>query len=149
MKLKCKKLHPNAVTPRRGSEDAVGYDLYATSVGYNHKKGYVQFGTGIALEIPQGYGGFVFPRSSIRKKPYSLANSVGVIDPDYRGEIFVSMRYNAYSDPTGENQYHIGDAVAQLVVIKTEELEFEEIEELTQTVRGIGGHGSTDNVRPK
>lgn len=91
--------------------------------------------------MPQGYAGFVFPRSSISKTGHFLKNSVGVIDSGYRGEIKLRM-----SIPVGsENEYKVGDKIGQLIIIKLPWVEIEEVKELSDTDRGQGGFGSTGN----
>lgn len=141
MKLKIKKLHPYAIIPKYAKDGDAGLDLTAVSkekgIG-----GICTYGIGLSLEIPYGYVGLLFPRSSVYKYELSLANSVGVIDSGYRGEVMVKFRN---TDWTNENNctYDIGDKVAQLVIIPHPEVEIEEVEELSETVRGAGGFGST------
>ena len=141
MKVKIKKLGPGAVIPRYAKQGDAGLDLVATSRRMD-RKGFVEYGTQLALEIPTGYVGLVFPRSSISKLKMTLVNSVGVIDSSYRGEILLRFK------PTqvGHGIYEIGDKVAQLVIIPYPQVEFEEVEELDETDRGSGGFGSTDKV---
>ena len=86
MKVKIKKVHPNAVKPKYAKENDAGMDLVATSIIENTTF-QVTYGLGIALEIPDGMVGLVFPRSSIRNTELMLSNSVGVIDAGYRGEL--------------------------------------------------------------
>jgi len=142
MNIRVKKLHSKAVLPIRGSEHAAGYDL--TSVGYeifnSEGYGYIEYQTGLAIMIPTGYVGLLFPRSSVSKTGLILANCVGVIDSDYRGEI--KARFKWIQDTT---RYNVGDRVCQLIIIKYEELTFEEVEELEQTARATSGFGSTGN----
>lgn len=136
MKVKLKKLHNDAVIPSYGKPNDVGLDLTATSVTYYPEAGeFQEYGTGLAIEIPEGYGGFIFPRSSVTTKKMMLKNSVGIIDPGYRGEI--KCRF------IGEQDYKVGDRVAQLVILPVPRIEFEEVEDLSSTERGIGGFGST------
>jgi dUTP pyrophosphatase len=144
MKIKFKKFDPKAVLPSKGTSGSAGYDLVATSM--ETKNGYIEFKFGLGIEVPKGYAGFIFPRSSVSNEPIILSNSVGVIDSDYRGEIMVRFKRIA-TNPT--LTYDIGERVAQLVVMKVEELEFEEVQTLTDTVRGEGGHGSTNVTKPK
>ncbi len=133
-----KTLSPNAMMPRRGSAGAAGFDLTATSVS---RTGYVfECGTGIAVEIPPGYVGLIFPRSGIYKTGMALANSVGVIDSDYRGEI----TFKFYVEwPNQLAPYDIGDRIGQLIIMPIPEVEYVEVSELTTTERGSGGYGST------
>ena len=134
MKIKCELRHPDAVIPKHETNGAAGMDLKAVS----KEEGlyYTEYDTGLAVAIPEGYVGLVFPRSSISKKAgMSLANAVGVIDSDYRGTIRCRFR---------GNQYEAGEKVAQLVVIQHEHVQFEE-DYLGDTERGDGGFGSTGN----
>jgi dUTP pyrophosphatase len=100
----------------------------------------VVYGTGLALEIPEGYVGLIFPRSSISKTSLSLANCVGVIDSGYRGEILLKFRTDA-NNKTGH--YTIGDRIGQLLIIPYPQIEFEEVLELSDTIRSGGGFGSS------
>lgn len=137
LKIKFKKMNPNAVIPKRGTIGAAGFDL--TAIGLEVTETTLKFDTGIAVEIPPGYVGLVFPRSSICKTGLSLANSVGVIDSDYRG----SISFVFYKGPTWIEQYSYGDRIGQLVIMPIPEVEFVEAEELSETERGEGGYGST------
>lgn len=139
MEIKFIKKNEGAVQPIKGTEFSAGFDLTANSINYD-EYGNIVYGTGIAVEIPEGYVGLLFPRSSIRKKNMAQCNAVGIIDSDYRGEIIASFK------PTlGEKQpyYQIGDRIAQLVIIPYPKVEYVEVENLSETVRGEGGHGST------
>lgn len=138
LSIKIKKLHKDAVMPTKAHATDAGYDLYAasTSVDKNYN---VVYGTGIAVEIPAGYVGLVFPRSSIASKDIMLSNSVGVIDSGYRGEIMAKFKR-----VTGEfNSYQVGDRIAQLIIIPYPEVVFVEVDELSDSDRGVGGYGST------
>ena len=135
--VKFKKLTDTAKIPTRQSEHAAGFDLYATS--YKFVDGcYVEYGTGIALEIPHGYVGKLYPRSSISNTGLILANSVGIIDSDYRGEI--KFRFKPFSD---NNYYTVGDRIGQIIIEKLESVKFVESNTLSQTVRDNNGFGST------
>lgn len=138
MKLKLKK-SKEATVPFKGSLGAAGYDMVAISV---KKKGWlfptITVNTGVHLEIPNGYVGLIFPRSSVTKKKLLLGNSIGVIDPDYTGPIIFKFRGLPFS-----KKYKVGDRIGQLIVIKKNTLEFEEVEELDKTARGDKGFGST------
>ena len=144
MEVKIQKLRPGAVTPRRGSADAAGYDLYACPADGQcvtiapHVTAMI--GTGLALAIPAGYFGGVFARSGLGiKKGVCLSNGVGVIDSDYRGECFVAL----HNDSNEERTVRHGDRVAQLVLLPFLPMEFEQVDTLPETVRGEGGFGST------
>lgn len=142
MKLRIKKLDERAVTPTYGSEYSVGADLYAlldapVEIGA-HETCFIH--TGISAEIPEGYCGLVFARSSMgAKRGLAPANKVGVIDADYRGEIMVALHNHSETAATVEH----GERVAQLAIVPFLKVEFEECDELSNTVRGAGGFGST------
>jgi dUTP pyrophosphatase len=146
--VKFRKLVPEAVTPQYAQDGDAGMDLTATSVRVTDT--FVEYRTGIAVEIPHGYVGLLFPRSSITKLPagVSLKNSVGVIDSNYRGEILVRFEL-PYA--TVAKMYDgllsmpiQGDRVAQLLVIPYPTVHMEEVQELSDSNRGQGGFGSTD-----
>lgn len=143
MKVNFKKLHESAVIPSYAKPGDAGLDLTCTSALLTElEQGIIIYQTGISVEIPEGYVGLVFPRSSISKTGGMLTNSVGVIDSGYRGEILVKVRY-----PIGEYKgaYSPGDRVAQLVIIPYPQIEPVEAFELSQTERGTGGFGHTGN----
>ena len=132
MEVKIQKLRSGAVTPRRGSADAAGYDLYACPADGQsvtiapHTTAMI--GTGLALAIPAGYFGGVFARSGLASRQgLRPANCVGVIDADYRGECTVAP----------------GDRIAQLVILPFLAAEFSDADTLDETDRGAGGFGST------
>lgn len=138
MKVKIKKLNESAVIPKYAKEGDAGLDLTATAYKVNEKGQYI-YTSDLALEIPDGYVGLLFPRSSICKKDLEMTNSVGVIDSNYRGPI------KSVFNPTCEDPevYELGERFAQLIIIPYPKIEFEEVEELSETERGEGGHGST------
>lgn len=145
LQVKVKKLSPNAVMPKQADSGSAGMDLVATSMKAVLDKDtsitYLSYGTSLAFEIPEGYVGLLFPRSSISNQTnLTLANSVGVIDSSYRGE--VSFRFR--SVPGGVNRnYKIGDRIGQLVIIPYPKVIMVESEELSETERGTGGYGSS------
>lgn len=142
MNIKIKKLTDTAKIPTRGSEYAAGYDLYADiSEPIKIVSNTVEkIPTGIAMEIPHGFFGAVFPRSGLStKKLLNLINAVAVIDEDYRGEWFIPITNNGLATQTIEP----GERIAQLIILPYQVLEFEEVEELSTTDRGKGGFGST------
>ena len=139
MKVKIKKLHFDAVIPTYAKSGDAGMDLVATSIISNTTFD-VTYGLGIALEIPKGFVGLVFPRSSIRKYELLLSNSVGVIDSGYRGELQATFKKENGLDSLA---YKVGDRVCQIMIIPHPEIEFEEVNELNNTERGEGGFGST------
>jgi dUTP pyrophosphatase len=137
MQIKFKKLYEDAVPPQRMTDGAAGFDLTAHGMNWlNDQK--IQYTTGIAVEIPPGYVGYVFPRSSCYKRGMLLTNCVGVIDSDYRGEIsFV------YEKKHRQDHYHQGERIGQLIIMPIPAVEFIEVSELSDTARGAGGYGST------
>jgi len=141
MQVKIKKLHNNAVIPQYAKAGDAGMDLVATEVMDSY--GFtVTYGTGLAMEIPEGYVGLVFPRSSIRKYDISLTNCVGVIDSGYRGEIQATFRKEA---GIPSKRYEVGDKIAQMIILPYPTIEFVEVDELSDTERGTVGFGSTGN----
>lgn len=140
MKVRIKRLSENAVIPTYANPGDAGLDLVATYVKVedHNKYGFFEYGTGLAVEIPEGYIGLIFPRSSISKTGMMLANAVGVIDSSYRGEIKLRFKYIS-----GTNSYEVGDRVAQLIILPYPIVEFEEVQELSETQRSSGGFGST------
>jgi dUTP pyrophosphatase len=140
MKIHFKKLDSKAQKPKFGKPGDAGADLVATSVDLS-RDGQVVYGTGIAVEIPEGMVGLVFPRSSVRNYNLSMANSVGVIDSGYRGEIMVTFNFNSR---TPDNTiYQVSDRIAQLLIIPVPLIQYKEVDELSETQRGTDGHGST------
>lgn len=137
MILKVKKLSEKAVIPTYARNGDACMDLHATSVDKTHELFY-QYGTDIAMEIPRGYVGLIFPRSSISKTNHSLRNSVGVIDSGYRGEILIRM-----SQDKSRFSYQAGDRVAQLMIIEAPWVDIEEVDELSISSREENGFGST------
>jgi len=140
--IKIKKLNENAIIPTRGSEQAAGYDLYACTnspiVITPHET--IKVGTGLAIEIPNGYFGAIFARSGLAtKQGLRPSNCVGVCDSDYRGEYIVAL-HNDTDIPQTINPM---ERIAQLVVVPFLEVEFNEVDELENTKRGDGGFGST------
>ena len=148
MKVNVKKLDSNAVIPTYGRHGDAGMDLTATSKWYD-ESGNVCYGTGLAFEIPNGFAGFLFPRSSNTKKDLILGNSVGVIDSGYRGEVVLKFRPVMPLERDiefGPREYEIGDRVGQIVIIPVPQIEFNVVGDLSTTDRGVGGFGSTDPV---
>ena len=142
MNIKVKKVKPNAIIPTRGSEYAAGVDLYActdtVTVIAPHQT--VKIGTGLAIELPHGYFGGVFARSGLAtNNGLRPSNCVGVCDEDYRGEYIVAL-HNDTDIPQTINPM---ERIAQLVIMPYLSINFEEVDELGDTVRGEGGFGST------
>lgn len=140
--IRVKKIRPNAVIPTYGSCDAAGADLYACldapiTIAPGET---LMIPTGLAMEIPQYHAGLIFARSSMgAKRGLAPANKVGVIDPDYRGEFMVAL-HNHSSQP---QEITPGERIAQLVIVPVVTPGFTECEELSDTLRGSGGFGST------
>ena len=138
--MKYTKLSTAAITPTRGTQGSAGLDLYAAQDVLVSSGASVMLSTGIAVEIPKGHVGLVAIRSSVGKSGVSLANSVGVIDSDYRGEIKLCLVYTAGN---GGHYVRKGQAIAQLIVMPVLPVELMQIDALSSTDRGTGGFGST------
>jgi len=141
--INIKKLTSTAKTPLRGSNEAAGYDLYAdiaTDFVAINPHETVKIGTGISLEIPDGYFGAIFARSGLAtREGLRPANCVGVVDQDYRNELIVAL----HNDTDTARYITPGERVAQLVIMPYLEVEFKEVDKLNTTSRGMGGFGST------
>jgi dUTP pyrophosphatase len=152
MKVRIKKINPLAQIPTYAKDGDAGMDVIATSI-ISDTPTQITYGLGIALEIPNGFVGLVFPRSSIRKTGLQLSNSVGVIDSGYRGEL--QATFNKLFGGEGmydemkvkeiqpNDFYKVGDRIAQIMIIPYPPIEFDEVAELSDTERGDGGFGST------
>jgi len=164
MKVNIKKLHPDAVIPCYAKPGDAGMDLTAISqhaqTDVDEDGDYLEYGTGLAIEIPEGHVGLIFPRSSVSKKDLFLANAVGVIDSGYRGEVKLRFKMEQQYDALdswvddqlyyteGErkfyaNVYKVGDKIGQLMIIPYPHVELVETHELGDSDRGAGGFGST------
>lgn len=169
MKVRIKKLHKDAVIPKYAKNGDAGMDLTAVDYYYD-LDGNVVYLTGLAIEIPEGYVGLIFPRSSICKNDISLTNAVGVIDSGYRGEITMKFKPTLCFEPTeytnilAEDKfdgsdgvyipsdksipiepsvYNCGERIGQIIIMPYPQIEFEEVDELTKTERGDNGYGSS------
>ena len=166
--VKIKKLHPDAVIPSYAHSTDAGMDLTAISKSFD-EHGNVVYGFGLAFEIPKGYVGLIFPRSSNHKSRLLLTNSVGIVDSCYRGEVTakfaqrtsVSVPAKFWSriklwllgkmddgdiktwEACNSNNHKVGDRVAQMIIMPYPKVKFQEVEELSETERGEGGYGST------
>ena len=136
-----KKTHPDAIKPRYSLTGDGCLDLWAVSREEDNN-GNIVFNTGIAIEIPEGFVGLLFPRSSVTKTEFFLGNSVGVIDSNYRGDIMLKF---TKAKSRGEKSYYPGDKIGQLLIIERPTVKLREVEELSETNRGQGGFGSTGN----
>lgn len=143
MKIKIKKLIEEAVVPVRAHPTDAGMDITATSKEVTSK--FIEYGIGLSLEIPTGYVGLIFPRSSISKTNLTLANSIAVIDSNFRGE--VRLRFDRRDHDSSSLSYNIGDRIGQIIIMPYPEYEYEVVEELDDTDRGVGSFGSTDSVK--
>lgn len=148
MEVKIKKLHIDAVIPTYAKHGDAGMDLTAVSKEYD-EHGNVVYGTGLAFEIPHGYVGLLFPRSSNTKKDLILGNSVGVLDSGYRGEVMFKFRPVMPLERDiefGPREHEIGDRIGQIIIMPYPQVEFNLVDELSSSDRGVGGFGSTDPI---
>lgn len=143
MKVGIKKLHLNAVIPKYAKAGDAGMDLTATTKTFDDNDNVV-YGTGLAVEIPQGYVGLLFPRSSNAKADLYLTNHVGVVDSGFRGEIIFKFRKSACTKNFQEaRHYDVGDRVGQLIIMPYPSIELVELDTLSETERGENGFGSS------
>jgi dUTP pyrophosphatase len=166
LKVKIRKLNENATIPSYSKDGDAGMDLTATKMGFD-EYGNVVYYTGLAMEIPKGYVGYIFPRSSVSKITLNLANSVGVIDSGYRGEIICKFKPTLQYTNNGvgvyingvtinrdvvlgeepqyiyDEFYNVGDRIAQIIIMPLPKVTFKEVSELSETERGDGGFGSS------
>jgi len=136
MDVRIKRTDSNAVIPSYATEGDAGLDLTAISkkhIDVDH----IKYGFGLALEIPEGFVGLIYPRSSCYKKNQLLSNCVGVIDSSYRGEI------SAVFIKGSQETFEIGDRIAQLIIMPYPKVNFIAVKEISKTLRGIKGYGST------
>jgi len=157
MKVKLKKIHEDAVLPSYAKSGDAGLDITSVDDGtmVRSEEGgkvwyYIEYQTGLSLELDAGYVGLLFPRSSISKSALSLANSVGVIDSGFRGQICFRFKIDsgvldeAIDQKSEPAIYRKGDRIGQLIILPYPTIEPEFVEELTTTERGEGGFGSTN-----
>lgn len=144
LEVKVKKLHENAVIPQYSKLGDAGLDLTAVSIEANSQ--YIEYGTGLAFEIPEGHVGLVFPRSSVSNYDLLQSNSVGVIDSNYRGEVKVRFKQTAtLKSPfiLHEKLYNMGDRIGQIIIVPYPQIVLTEVDSLSDTNRGSGGFGSS------
>lgn len=141
MEVKFKKLVPEAIIPSYAHEGDAGLDMTAIAYEYDAKKDCHIYKTGIAMEIPKGHVGLVFPRSSNRKTNAYMCNHVGIIDSGYRGDIMFSFKNRTLTDC--RPPYKVGDKIGQLIIVPYPIIELSEVNELEDSERGENGHGST------
>lgn len=141
MKVKIKKLNKDAQIPTYANPGDAGMDVVATSK--TEAGDYIEYGTGLSFEVPEGYVLLIFPRSSVSKKDLILANCVGVLDSGYRGEL--KFRFKRLYGPFGytHSEYNVGDKIGQIMIVPYPKIDFEEVESLSETERGEDGFGST------
>lgn len=143
LKIKIKRLNPEATVPKYSKLGDAGMDLTAVLV-HHDEFGNLVCHTGVAMQIPKGYVGLLFPRSSITKKNLSMSNCVGVIDSGYRGEIIVKFKpIKSFGSRNYDESYDIGDRVAQIIILPYPQIEFVETDELEISERGGDGFGSS------
>lgn len=143
--VKIRKVHPNAVIPTYAHPGDAGMDV--TAVAINKTPDYIEYDTGLQFQLPPGYVMLIFPRSSNSKKDLLLANSVGVLDSGYTGNLKLrfkrAMRFSYIHDYVEDDQYEVGDRVGQIMIIPYPEVNFIETEDFEDTERGSGGFGSS------
>ena len=135
MKVKIKKLREEAIIPKYAHQGDAGMDIVAIWKKENEK--YLEYGTGLSFEIPEGYVMLIFSRSSVSNKDLILANCVGVLDSGYRGELIFRFK------KIGNEVYQVGDRIGQIIILPHPKIEFEEADALQESARGEGGWGST------
>ena len=143
LKVSIKKFVEDAVVPSYAKEGDAGMDLTAVAFEYDKEKDWYVYHTGIAVAIPEGYVGLIYPRSSNRKTDAYMTNHVGIIDSGYRGEILVTFKNRDDSRNSIQAPYVTGERIAQMIVMPYPKVAFVEVKELDKTERGEGGHGST------
>lgn len=141
--VKFKKLKDEAIIPSYAKDGDAGLDLTAVSFEYDEKLDAYVYHTGLAMEIPKGYVGLLYPRSSNRKTDAYMTNHVGVVDSGYRGEVLVTFKNRDNSRNAINPPYVSGERIAQLIIMTYPMVDIVEAEELSETERGTDGHGST------
>lgn len=137
--IKYKRLVPHAIEPEYATDRAAGLDLYAADYNYNNDTKFHEYGSGIAIEIPEGYEAQLRPRSSISKTSLIMCNSPGTIDSDYTGELIFRFKE---IDNRGIF-YQVGERIGQIIFVPIPKIQLEEVSELSETKRGANGFGST------
>lgn len=141
--IKFKKLHPDAVTPTKANPTDAGFDLTAIGWKVSDDHTYIEYSTGIAVEMPENYVGLIFPRSSVSRVQQVLANCVAVIDAGYRGELILRYRETWRGAHFEPNTYKVGEKIGQIVFMPLPAVELVEVKELSNSDRGEGGFGSS------
>jgi dUTP pyrophosphatase len=137
--VKMKKFHPDAQIPKRSKIGDAGLDMVAVSIIETDL--YIEYDTGIGMELPRNQVGLIFPRSSLSNYHLLLSNHVGVVDENYRGSI--KFRFKKTNTGPNATYYKIGDRIGQLIVIPYPLVLIEEVDELESSNRGMGGYGSS------
>lgn len=137
--VKIRKVHPDAVLPKRAHPTDAGMDV--TAISMEMTEDYIEYDTGLQFQLPAGYVMLIFPRSSNSKKDLLLCNSVGVLDAGYTGNL--KFRFKLTTEGYTEKIYNPGDKIGQIVILPYPEINFIETEEFDETDRGSGGFGST------
>ncbi|NPD30282.1 dUTP diphosphatase [Eggerthellaceae bacterium zg-1084] len=141
LSMKIKKLNPDVTLPRYAYPGDAGLDLSAAEDAVLQPFERRLISTGIAVAIPEGYAGFVLPRSGLAvKSGISIVNAPGLVDSGYRGELKVALLNTDAHEPF---KLSVGDRIAQLVILETPVVSLEEVDELPDSVRGTGGFGSS------
>lgn len=139
VEIQIKRLHPEAKLPKYSKAGDAGMDL--TCVSLIETDLYIEYKLGLSMQIPQGYAGFILPRSSLSNYHLVLANHVGLIDSGYRGE--VTARFKKTNDGPNAKYYQVGDKICQLVIMPYPLVLIQEVTELEESDRGTGGYGSS------
>lgn len=137
--IKIKKLNKNVQLPKQGTQGAAGIDFYLPQPVVFEPKRSKKVPLGVAVEIPEGYVMLLIPRSSTWTTPLRMPNSVGVIDSDYRGEVCALLQNTHHLTWTAE----AGERLVQGVIVPAPSIQIQEVDELSETSRGVGGFGST------
>lgn len=137
--VKIRKVHPDAVLPKRAHPTDAGMDV--TAISMEMTEDYIEYDTGLQFQLPAGYVMLIFPRSSNSKKDLLMCNSVGVLDAGYTGNL--KFRFKLTTEGYTEKIYNPGDKIGQIVILPYPEINFIETEEFDETDRGSGGFGST------
>ena len=152
MIVKIKKIHENAVIPKYAKLGDAGMDLTAVEISYDNS-GNIVYRTGLSFEIPAGFFMMLVPRSSNSKTNLILTNHCGIVDSGYRGEVMFKYKPYEWNDNSKDSlletvkfeTYKIGDRIGQGIILPYPHIEFEEIQELSETERGDSGYGSSGN----
>jgi dUTP pyrophosphatase len=137
--VKIRKVHPDAVLPKRAHPTDAGMDV--TAISMEMTEDYIEYDTGLQFQLPAGYVMLIFPRSSNSKKDLLMCNSVGVLDAGYTGNL--KFRFKLTTEGYTEKIYNPGDKIGQIIILPYPEINFIETEEFDETDRGDGGFGSS------